>query len=517
MDRPMRILFVEDSLQDAELEENELRRGGVTFTSQRVQTRADLELALKEFAPDLVISDYSLPKMDGLKALDIVRTIAPEVPFIFVSGTIGEERAIESLKNGATDYVVKGHLESLVSKVRRAIREVEERAEHRRLEQQLRQAQKMEAVGRLAGGVAHDFNNLLTVINGYSQMILNRVPAGDATRSDAEEILMAGERAASLTRQLLAFSRKQIVAPAVVNLNRIVSGIEKMLDRLMGEDIEIVTSLDGGLGNVKADPGQVEQVIMNLAVNARDAMPNGGRLLIETMNASLDEDYVKVHPGARAGPHVMLAVSDTGIGMDRETQSHLFEPFFTTKEQGKGTGLGLSTVYGIVKQSNGSIWVYSEPGQGATFKVYLPRVDVPEDASRPTKRRLGPAGGTETILLIEDSESVRKLVHQILITQGYTLLVAAEGGQAFQVIEQYAGTIHLILTDVVLPGMGGPAIAHRARFLRPGIKVLFTSGFTDRGIVEDGVLEPGVAFLQKPFTTHELARKVREVLDVSGL
>jgi signal transduction histidine kinase len=513
MVEPLRILFVEDSRHDAELEELELRKGGLAFTSQRVQTREDLERALKEFSPDLIISDYAIPGMDGLKALQIVKGLSPEVPFIFVSGTIGEERAIESLKNGATDYVVKDHLGSLVSKVQRAMKEVEERAEHRRLEQQLRQAQKMEAVGRLAGGVAHDFNNLLTVINGYSQLISSRLPAGDSIRTDAEEILRAGIRAASLTRQLLAFSRKQILAPVVLNLNRIVSEVEKMLHRLIGEDIELITSLAPGLGNVKADPGQIEQVIMNLAVNARDAMSNGGKLTLETANVSLDEGYVRHHAGAQTGPHVMLGVSDTGIGMDQETQSHLFEPFFTTKEPGKGTGLGLSTVYGIVKQSSGSIWAYSEPGQGATFKIYLPRVDVPADSSKPTQRRVGLQRGTETILLVEDSEGVRKLMHHILTRNGYTLLAAENGEQAFQMMEQHAGSIHLLLTDIVLPGIGGPEIAHRMRALRPGIRVLFTSGYTDRGVVENGVLESGVAFLQKPFAADELCRKVREVLE----
>jgi two-component system cell cycle sensor histidine kinase/response regulator CckA len=512
MSEPLRILFVEDSPHDVELEEAELRKGGLTFTSRRVQTRADLERALKEFSPDLIISDYAMPGMDGLKALQISRGLCPEVPFIFVSGTIGEERAIESLKDGATDYVVKDRLGSLASKVSRAIREVKERAEHRRLEQQLRQAQKMEAVGRLAGGIAHDFNNLLTVINGYSQLISARLPAGDSTRADAEEIQKAGDRAAALTRQLLAFSRKQIMAPVVLNLNRIVSEMEKMLRRLIGEDIELVTSLDPGLGNVKADSGQIEQVIMNLAVNARDAMIHGGKLTLETANVTLDEGFARDHAGAHIGPHAMLGVSDTGVGMDQETQSHLFEPFFTTKEQGKGTGLGLSTVYGIVKQTGGSIWAYSEPGQGTTFKIYLPRVDDPADSSKPTKRREQLPRGTETILLVEDAEGVRNLIRQVLTQNGYTLLAAEDGEQAFKLVEQHAGPIHLLLTDIVLPRMGGPEIAHRLRALRPGIGVLFTSGYTDRGVVENGVLESGIAFLQKPFAADELRRRVREVL-----
>ncbi len=513
MTEPLKILFVEDSREDAELEEHELRKGGLAFVSRRVDTRKDLERALTDFIPDLVISDYSLPDLDGLMVLDIVRSAAPEVPFIFVSGTIGEERAIESLKRGATDYVVKDRLGSLVSKVGRALREARERAGHCRLEQQLRQAQKMEAVGRLAGGVAHDFNNLLTVINGYAEMIIARAAVGSPDRADAEEILQAGERAAALSRQLLAFSRKQILAPRVLSLNAVVSGIERMLRRLMGEDIEIVTALDGGLVNVRADPGQIEQVLMNLAVNARDAMPNGGRLLLETANVVLDEEFRRSHPGAATGPHAMLGVSDTGTGMDAETQAHLFEPFFTTKEPGKGSGLGLSTVYGIVKQSGGSIRVYSEPGKGAVFKVYLPRVDAPASAPGPAARPPGPLRGTETILLVEDADGIRKLMYEILREQGYALLLAADGNEAFRLVEQHPETIHLLLTDVVLPGMGGPAIAHRARALRPAIRVLFTSGYTDRGVVENGAIEPGPNFLQKPFTAEELGRKVREVLD----
>lgn len=513
MSELLRILFIEDSPDDAELEANELRKGGLAFTSRRVHSRADLERALKEFSPDLIISDYAIPGMDGLKALQMVRGVSPEVPFIFVSGTIGEERAIESLKNGATDYVVKGQLGSLVAKVHRAMKEVEEHAEHRHLEQQLRQAQKMEAVGRLAGGIAHDFNNLLTVINGYGQLISDCLPPKHSLRANAEEILRAGERAATLTRQLLAFSRKQIMAPAVLNLNHIVAELEKMLRRLIGEDIELVTSLDADLGNVRADPGQIEQVIMNLVVNARDAMAHGGKLTIETANVLLDESYVREHAGANIGPHVMIGVSDTGIGMDQETQTHLFEPFFTTKEQGRGTGLGLSTVYGIIKQSGGSIWVYSEIGQGAAFKIYLPRVDVPADSSKPTRRRDKLPKGTETILLIEDAEGVRKLMQQILTQNGYAILAAEDGDQAFQLLGQHAGPIHLLLTDIVLPRMGGPEIALRMRALRPGIRVLFTSGYTDQGVVENGVLESGIAFLQKPFAADGLCRKVREVLE----
>jgi signal transduction histidine kinase len=513
MTEPLRILFVEDSAEDAELEAHELRKGGIQFSSRRVQSRSDVLDALRNFHPGLIISDFSLPGMDGMTVLELAQTHAPEIPFIFVSGTIGEDRSIEIMKRGATDYVIKDRLGSLVAKVRRALKEVQDRIQQRHLEQQLRQAQKMEAVGRLAGGVAHDFNNLLTVINGYCQIILTRVPRTDPTHAHVEEILEAGERAAGLTRQLLAFSRKQLMAPVVLNINQIVSEMEKLLRRLIGEDIELITQLDSELGHVKADPGQMEQVIMNLAVNARDAMPNGGKLTLETTNVTLDDRYVQLHPGASAGPHVMLAVSDTGVGMDAETQSHLFEPFFTTKDLGKGTGLGLSTVYGIVKQSGGSVWAYSEPGQGASFKVYLPVVEQSDGAWKPSESPANFHQGTETVLIVEDSEGVRKLEEYVLRDSGYTLLVASSGEEALDLLARHVGSVQLLLTDIVLPGIGGAELVHRARQSRPDLRVLYTSGYTDRGVVENGFLQSGIAFLHKPFTARGLARKVREVLD----
>ena len=514
MAEPLRVLFIEDSALDAEIEESALRNGGLSILAKRVETGEELVRALRAFEPELVISDYSLPAMDGLTALKTVREVLPDVPFIFVSGTIGEERAIESLKNGATDYVVKDRLGSLAVKVQRALREVDDRAKHKVLEEQLRQAQKMEAIGRLAGGVAHDFNNLLTVIGGYTQLMLVRIPPGDELRLDVEQVAKAGERAASLTRQLLAFSRKQVLAPRVLNLNGAVSETTKLLERLIGEDVELVTILAPGLGNVKADPGQVEQVIMNLAVNARDAMPKGGKLTLSTRNVVLDESHARENPGTQAGPHVLLSVIDTGMGMNRETLSHLFEPFFTTKEQGKGTGLGLSTVYGIVKQSGGSIQVQSEPGRGTTFEVYLPRLDQPVEPAR--KSGIAPAEapqGSETVLLVEDEEAVRRLTQAVLSRNGYNVLLAKDGEEALQAIHQHDGRIQLLLTDVVLPRTGGREIARQVSRLLPEIKVLFTSGYSDRAFVENGMLESGMAFMAKPFTPEELLRKVREVLE----
>jgi PAS domain S-box-containing protein len=379
---------------------------------------------------------------------------------------------------------------------------------------QLVQTQKMEAVGRLAGGVAHDFNNILTAITGYAELLLLTLGDLDPRHKDIEEIKKASGRASGLTRQLLAFSRKQVLQPRVLNLNAVVANMEKMLRRLIREDIELATVLDPALGRVKADPGQIEQVIMNLAVNARDAMPQGGKLTIETMNVYLDEDYARQHVDVQPGPYVMLAVSDTGVGMDEETLSHLFEPFFTTKEKGAGTGLGLATVYGIVKQSGGHIWVYSEPEPGTTFKIYLPRVEEAVELLQPGAALAKLPQGTETVLLVEDADMVRELARRVLLQNGYTVLVARHGGEALQVCEQNEGPLHLLVTDVVMPGgMSGRDLAENLAPLHPGMKVLYISGYTDNAIARHGVLEPGIAFLQKPFTPDSLVRKVREVLD----
>ncbi len=378
---------------------------------------------------------------------------------------------------------------------------------------QLTQAQKMEAVGRLAGGIAHDFNNLLTVILGRAQLLLRPLNPEDPLCRSIELIQKTAGRAADLTRQLLAFSRKQILQPAVLDLNVVASDMDKMLPRLIGEDIALITALDPALGRVKADRGQVEQVIMNLAVNARDAMPQGGRLTIETANVELDDAYVRHHVGTEPGPHVMLAVSDTGAGISREIQAHIFEPFFTTKGVGQGTGLGLATVYGIVKQSGGSIEVYSEPGQGTTFKIYLPRIDEVVQGGEGWQPAALPLRGTETILLVEDEDGVRELARDILQAEGYTVLDASHGRAALVVCNQHPSSIHLLITDVVMPEMSGRELAERLAALRPEMKVVYMSGYTEHAVVHHGVLDPDTAFLQKPFTPLTLARKVREVLD----
>jgi two-component system, cell cycle sensor histidine kinase and response regulator CckA len=380
-------------------------------------------------------------------------------------------------------------------------------------QEQLTHAREMEAVGRLAGGIAHDFNNLLTVMIGRSQLLLGRLGAQDPIRPDIELMEQTADRAADLTRQLLAFSRKQVLRPTVLDLNAVLSNLGEMLRRLIGEDIALVTALAPALGYVKADPSQIEQILMNLAANARDAMPHGGRLTLETANVDLDTAYTRRHVGVQVGPHVMLAVSDTGIGMDSETQAHIFEPFFTTKGPGQGTGLGLATVYGVVKQSGGHIWVYSEPGRGTTFKIYLPRVD---EAIEPLAAEPGladPARSHETILVVEDEPAVRALARDVLRAQGYAVLEAQHGREALRISEQHAGRIDLLLTDVVMPEMSGRELAGRLAALRPTTPVIYMSGYTDTAVVHHGVLDPGPTFLQKPFTPHALARKVRQVLD----
>jgi len=389
----------------------------------------------------------------------------------------------------------------------------EDVTEKRVLEKQLRMAQKMEAIGRLSGGIAHDFNNLLGVIIGYSGVLKKQLGPGNALCEHALEIEKAGQRAASLTKQLLAFSRQQVLTPAVLNLNSLATDMEKMLPRLLGEDIEVSLTLDPELGNVKADQSQIEQVIMNLAVNARDAMPTGAKMQVQTSNVQLDQAYTWNHPGSKVGEYVLLAVTDTGMGMDAGTLTHIFEPFFTTKERGKGTGLGLATVYGVVKQSNGYIWVDSAPGKGASFQIYLPRHVGEPGADEPKNDSGEKLRGSETILLVEDAEPLRKLAQAFLEAGGFRVLPAESGESALEVAARFGGTFDLLLTDVVMPGMNGRVLAEQLSPRQPGIKVLYMSGYTDSFIAGHGVLDPKTHLLHKPFTEGVLIRKVREVLD----
>jgi signal transduction histidine kinase len=580
MKSPLHILHLEDDPNDAALIQSTLEAEGITCATTCVQNRADFVAALEHGGIDLILSDFSLPAFDGFSAAELVCPKWPDIPLILVSGTLGEEQAIDSLKGGATDYVLKQHLSRLVPAVRRAMQEVEEQAERRRLEAQFIEAQKMEVIGHLASGVAHDFNNILAVIVGYSDLMMQELGPDDPLRKHVEEIQHASERAAGLTRQLLVFSRRQTVQPVVLDLNEVVKDLDKMLRRLIDENIELTTVPGKQTGRVKADFGYVGQVLMNLVVNARDAMPNGGKLTIATNNVTLDENYSpsgvgvcaspggaslltpqgescgvsggtspeQVHPvrlpplshgagsstpqgkrthtgvipglpaeaSAKAGDYVMLSVSDTGTGMTDEVKAHLFEAFFTTKPKGKGTGLGLATCRTIVQQSGGHIGVYSEVGKGTTFKIYFPRVEQPMDISTKPGETSPLPRGTETLLLVEDEPSVRHLTCRILELQGYNVLRANNGQDALHVAREHKGSpIRLVVTDVIMPLMGGKVMAEWLKTTYPDLKILFTSGYTDDAIAQHGVLETGVEFLSKPYTPAMLARKVREMLDAS--
>jgi two-component system cell cycle sensor histidine kinase/response regulator CckA len=636
---PLKVLHLEENAADAKLVLSILEGDGIACESMRVDSRGAFESALQGCHFDVIISDFSLPSFEGLSALAIARRNCPQVPFIFVSGTISEKSAMTTLQHGATDYILKQRLARLPAAVRRALDETRQRSarghihqalheaqerfrgiynsskdaigyatldgalvdvnqsflrltgysqeelikktyqqltpdeykdteaeiveriiktgepaeyekefirkdgsrvsialtafvvkgpdgtplglaaiikditERKRLEQQFRQAQKMEAVGQLAGGIAHDFNNLLTVINGYSDMLLMRLAEDDSGRGEIEQIREAGRRAAALTAKLLAFSRKEMVRLQVLNLNEVVSGVEKLLRRLIGEDIDLVTNPEQDLGYINADPCQMEQVILNLAVNARDAMPRGGRLTIDTRNVELDAAFSEADMPVTPGSYVMLSVADTGSGMDEATRTRMFEPFFTTKEPGKGTGLGLATVYGVIKQGHGYISVSSQPGTGTTFTLYLPRVwpgAVEQSAGHhSTSRRVG----TETILLVEDEPPVRAFIRDALRLNGYVVLEARHGIEAMMLSRQHVGVIHLLLTDVIMPQISGRELADRLQAERPDIKVLYVSGYMDDASLRHGISTLEKVLLQKPFTTDVLARKVRDILD----
>lgn len=512
--RTLRVLIVEDSANDAELILRALRTGGIEPIHERVETAAAMRQAL-ERPWDVVLSDYYMPAFDAPSALAVLQEREGDIPFIVVSGSVGEDTAVAVMKAGATDYVMKDRLQRLAPAVTRAVGDAAVRRERRRLEQQLLQSQKLEAVGRLAGGVAHDFNNVLTAILGSSELLLLDTPASAPKREEMEIIRDAATRARDLIRQLLAFSARQVLTPTVLDVNHLVKNVGRMLRRLIGEDIEFATALAPDLGAVRADPGQLEQVLFNLAVNARDAMPKGGRLTVETINAEVT-DWDAARRDVPPGRYVVLQVTDTGVGMDAETQAHIFEPFFTTKPRGQGTGLGLATVYGILRQSGGYVTVWSAPGAGSSFRIHLPRVDEPVEPVRTSAAVAAPVAGAETVLLAEDEKLVRVLAVRVLQQAGYRVLVAAGGKEALEIARGHAGPIHLLLTDVVMPEMSGRELMHRLTELRPGVRVLYMSGYSDEAIAHHGVLDPGTAFMQKPFTPAALSHKVREVLDGGG-
>jgi two-component system cell cycle sensor histidine kinase/response regulator CckA len=519
---PLHLLHLEDNPVDAELITATLMEGNIPCQSQLVDTRQAFVAALKEGRMDLILADYSIPGFDGMTALILARQHCPDVPFLFVSATIGEELAIDAMHQGATDYVLKQRLGRLVPSVQRALRELDDRAERKRAEEalrqsekQFRQSQKMEAVGRLAGGIAHDFNNLLTIIMGYSQVLLTELGPQHPLRGKIEETLKAGERAATLIRQLLTFSRKQSLDPKILSLNTAVTSLESLLRRLIGEDIQLVSKLDPTNGRLRADQAQLEQVLVNLVVNARDAMPKGGTLTIETAQVELTRSPVYHLTPLPPGPYVRLAVSDTGCGMDRMTQSHIFEPFFTTKGEGKGSGLGLSTVFGIVTQSGGAIDVTSRVGHGTRFDLYFPSIESDTLTTAPTQPLGQPQRGTETILLVEDEPSVRTLVRDELRKLGYRVVEAKNGVEACLLATQQAASLQLLLTDVVMPGMGGRELAQHLSVIKPDLRTLFISGYMDDVGIMAGQEDGTSSFLQKPFTPEVLGRAVRNLLDAS--
>jgi two-component system cell cycle sensor histidine kinase/response regulator CckA len=475
--------------------------------------------ALHKQTWDIVISDYQMPGFGGFEALELVKSSGLDVPFILVSAVVTEETAVAAMKAGANDFIMKRKPARLVPAIERELREAQTRAAKkatesalRLSEEQLRQAQKLEAVARLAAGVAHDFNNILTAISGHSEMLLRQLAANSAGRKSAEQIEKCASLAATLTRQLLTFSRKQVIQPRVLNLNEVIRNLQKMLRRLIGEDIEFCVNLDPAAGNLKADAGQLEQVLMNLVVNARDAMPKGGKLTITTASLSVNGTRVKNLPDLSPGKYVVLGIVDTGTGMSDEVKAHLFEPFFTTKPLGKGTGLGLATCFGIVKQSAGHIEIESQLGQGTTFRLYFPQAQAPVEPVEAANPAGEVVGGTETVLLVEDELFVRELAAATLRERGYAVLEAGNGEEGLRVAQQHQGKIDLIFTDVVMPVMGGTEMANAVRGSHPKIKVLFTSGYSEDVIGEHGVVRPGLEFLQKPYLPSNLARRVREVL-----
>jgi two-component system cell cycle sensor histidine kinase/response regulator CckA len=514
MARPIHILLVEDREDDAILITRALSRANLEPLITRVETEEQMRGALSSARWDVILSDYMLPKFSCHRALEILQESGADIPFISISGTVSEETILTALRAGARDYVMKDNLARLPSAIEREMREAENRKQRRRLEAQLQQAGKMEAIGRLAGGVAHDFNNLLTVISGFAQLaLLDENPA----QAGLEQILLAAERATQLTRQLLAFSRQQTLAPKVFDLNRLVTDMEPMLQRLLGENIQMTFRSSPEPVDVKADPGQMEQVLLNLVINASDAMPGGGKLVVSTSRRTLEGKAAEMQ-GLSDGEYCVLSVSDTGEGIPPEAFPHIFEPFFTTKPEGKGTGLGLATVYGVLQQSGGAIHAYSEKGFGTSMICFIPRSGAGVQPEK-SVNEAPLASGTETVLVAEDDATVLRIVADSLEARGFKVLMATSAEEALQILRQRhssnqgTGGVDLMISDVVMPGMAGPVLADKAAEFMPNLRVLFMSGYTEDAVRHDGLVPGERAFIQKPFAPGDLVRKVRTLLD----
>ena len=512
MATPLRVLMIEDSEDDAALLVRELRRGSYDVEFERVDLRDALESALHTTSWDLIVSDFSMPNFSGTDALRLLRAQGSDLPFIFVSGTMGEETAVAALQDGAQDYLVKTNLKRLVPAVQRALREADERRQRKLMEQQVQQLRKFEAIGKLAGGIAHDFNNVIGAILGWAEMGCEEAKPGTSLHDRFQKIRDQSLWAARLTSQLLAFARRQVLQPRNIDLNALAVEGVGLLRRLIGVQIEVRVLTTPDLRVTLADPTQIEQVLMNLCLNARDAMPEGGRLIIETQNAEVDEEYCRTYPYARPGSYVLLTVSDTGVGMDAATAERVFEPFFTTKEVGKGTGLGLATVYGIVKQHGGFIHLYSEPGKGTTFRIYLPAgtgVPVPREPKNDEQR----PKGTETILLAEDNDGLREAAYEMLQILGYHVILATNGAEATELLKANGGRIDLAILDVVMPGLSGPAAYSQMTAFQPDLRVIFATGYTAETVSLNSTLQKGIPILQKPYSLKNLGQIVRTTLD----
>jgi two-component system cell cycle sensor histidine kinase/response regulator CckA len=509
---PLRVLIVEDSKNDCDLLLGMLARGGYEVAHERVCNPAALAAVLDDGQWDIVISDYSMPGFKGTDALEMIRKKGLDVPFIFHSGTIGEEIAVNAMRAGAQDYVIKGNAARLLPAIERELREADIRRDRTQMEQRLQRLEKFEALGKLAGGVAHDFNNVIGAIMGWAELGIDRVSVGTPEAKLFRSIREQATRAAGLTRQLLAYARRQVLEPKNINLNQMVNDTTALLQKAIGEQIELKMPLAPDLHTTRADPSQIEQVLMNLCFNARDAMPKGGQLVIETRNISLDEHYCKQHSEAQPGRYIRLSVSDTGVGIGRETMARIFEPFFTTKEVGQGTGLGLATVLGIVKQHEGFVDVYSEPGKGTAFHVYLPASEgTPEALEQQDDAPV--RGGTETILVAEDHEGMRDMAREILEMLGYRLILVQDGEEAVREFQAHKDSIALLLLDVVMPKLGGTDVYERISQEKAGVPVLFTSGYSEHGAALASLAAKGASVLQKPYGSKVLSRKVREILD----